>query len=155
MLVDFHHFFLFYTLKFLIHYFQFVNLTHLFSAFLFTLRRPWKTGVFSVSPLASMELLVLLYYQTLLCQIPPDILTNLGCFWRTFRWAKYKRMIQNIRPYISGRKVSDNIFIMHFLITIRQLWCQISLISNWKLVWPVWLLKLWDLYFTIILPIYS
>ena len=38
-----------YTLKFLIHYFQ--NLSS-FSAFLFTLRRPWKTGIFSVSPLA-------------------------------------------------------------------------------------------------------
>ena len=37
MLVDFHHFLLFwfslfYTLKFLIHYFQFINFTHLFQS---------------------------------------------------------------------------------------------------------------------------
>ena len=37
-----------------------------------------------------------IYYQTSFCQIPPDILTNLGCIWQSFRWAKYEKMSQNI-----------------------------------------------------------
>ena len=52
MLADFHHLLRFWfplshTLKFVIHYFQFVNFTQFFS-----LRRHCKAGIFSVSPLA-------------------------------------------------------------------------------------------------------
>ena len=56
---------------------------------------------------------MLIYYQTLYCQIPPDILTNHGRIWQTFRWAKYWDDESKYKAVI-GRKVSDNIFVMHF-----------------------------------------
>ena len=80
-------------------------------------------------------------------------LTNLGCIWRTFRWTKYEKMSQNIRWYLA-EKVSDIIFTLHFPVSTHQLWFQICPISNWKLVWSVWLWKLWNMFIAIILPNY-
>ena len=63
--------------------------------------------------------------------------------------AKYRLIFLRILGVFS-----EPLFIMHFPISIHQLWCQKCLISNWKLVWPVWLWNLWNLFIKIILPIY-
>ena len=53
---------------------------------------------------------IYLCYQTLFCQIPRDILTNLGSIWRTFRYHA-----------VFGREVSDDIFIMQCSISNRTM----------------------------------
>ena len=50
---------------------------------------------------SALDLVKLVCYQTLFCQIPRDILTNLGCIWGTFKRTKYKKMSQNTTRYLA------------------------------------------------------
>ena len=49
------------------------------------------------------ETAIFICYQTLFCQMQPDILMNLWLIWRTFWWAKYKKTSQNIRWYLAEK----------------------------------------------------
>ena len=56
----------------------------------------------------------------------------------TRRWVKIQRGIwkKSVWKYIYYAFVNFNLW--------WKLWCQMYSVSNWKLVWPVWLWKLWN-----------
>ena len=91
---------------------------------------------------------IFIYYQTLFWQILPDILTNLGRIWRTFRWAKYEKMSQNIRRYLEEK------CLIIYLLCIYANFNLKTVMPKRKLVWPVWLWKLWNLFFKTVILIY-